>query len=66
MWYPGSGVVLDCINSRSLSLFLLLQQEFNSLSNKRKPCIKFFNEIAQSVPAMTIYGKANHKTLMTQ
>ena len=23
-WYPGSGVVLDCINSRSLPSFLLL------------------------------------------
>ena len=24
-WYPGSGVVLDCINSWSLPLFLLLK-----------------------------------------
>ena len=24
MWYPESGVVLDCIASRSLPLFLLL------------------------------------------
>ena len=24
MWYPGSGVVLDCIDSCSLSLFLLV------------------------------------------
>ena len=23
MWYPGSGVVLDCIDSRSLLSFLL-------------------------------------------
>ena len=23
-WYPGSGVVLDCINSRSLHPYLLL------------------------------------------
>ena len=28
-WYPGSGVVLDCINSRSLHLSLLLLIETN-------------------------------------
>ena len=31
-WYPGSGVVLDCINSWSLHPYLLL---FNSSASKR-------------------------------
>ena len=35
-WYPGSGVVLDCIDSRSLNPYLLKKIEH------RFPCILFF------------------------
>ena len=35
MWYPGSGVVLDCIISLSLTSFLLIQCTKNkSLGSK--------------------------------
>ena len=33
MWYPGSGVVLDCMVSSSLQYFLLLQFHINLQSN---------------------------------
>ena len=28
VWYPGTGVVLDCIDSRSLLFFLRFQEQF--------------------------------------
>ena len=43
-WYPGSGVVLDCIDSLSLQPYLL-RNNFNSLSKLLRYCVNLTTEV---------------------
>ena len=66
-WYPGSGVVLDCIDSWSLHPYLLLLSSFRNMTGKKAAsdhlakslCLLFeasqhlFNEINNKIKTRT-------------
>ena len=65
MWYPGSGVVLDCVVSRSLPPFLLYVVFLNHSNNKvtfymcvvLKPCLDGAWVFSQSMFTIVVFKK---------
>ena len=54
-WYPGSVVVLDCIDSWSLHHYLLLSVEVGTVKTGLSPPVKYFTDHSKAVLLLWIF-----------